>query len=421
MEFHKIVITGGPCGGKTTGMSYIEQSLTKYGYKVVILNESATEIINSRLDFTSCVDNYEFEKNIIRLQLEKERLYEEACTRLPHDKVILICDRGVMDCKSYTSNEDFARILNDLNTSEVELRDNYDAVFHLVTAAKGAEEYYTLANNSARRESLEEAKLADDRTMWCWVGHPHFRAIDNSTTFEQKMKRLLNEILSYLGEPEPFEIERKYLIKRPDEEFLNNLPNAKKIEIVQTYLQTSDKTEEVRIRQRGEQGNYIYTKTIKKKVSPVKRIETERKISERDYLEALTKADTKLHQIQKNRYCIMHDNHYFEIDIYPFSNEYAICEIELTDEREGFRLPNFINVVEEVTGKKGYSNRDLAENYCIPPKKVVRKTKKETGQITLDNLLEENIEIEDNVNTVDNYEDMSTDTSKNTPIKKRNR
>ena len=38
MGFSKIVITGGPCAGKTTGLSYVERELTKLGYKVVFLN-----------------------------------------------------------------------------------------------------------------------------------------------------------------------------------------------------------------------------------------------------------------------------------------------------------------------------------------------------------------------------------------------
>ena len=43
---------------------------------------------------------------------------------------------------------EFAQVLEYLGTNEIELRDNYDAVFHLVTAAKGDEDYYTTANNS---------------------------------------------------------------------------------------------------------------------------------------------------------------------------------------------------------------------------------------------------------------------------------
>lgn len=42
MAIHKIVLTGGPCGGKSTGLSKIEQELTEKGYKVFIVPETAT-------------------------------------------------------------------------------------------------------------------------------------------------------------------------------------------------------------------------------------------------------------------------------------------------------------------------------------------------------------------------------------------
>ena len=141
MIFKKIVITGGPCGGKTTGLSYIEQELTKIGYKVVFLNESATEIILNGLTFGECKNIIEFEYNIMKLQLEKEKLYEKFCKSLPQPKVILVCDRGIMDCKSYIDDEGFNILLERLKSDEIQLRDNYDAVFHLVTSAKGAEEF----------------------------------------------------------------------------------------------------------------------------------------------------------------------------------------------------------------------------------------------------------------------------------------
>lgn len=42
---------------------------------------------------------------------------------------------------------------------ERSLRDErYDGIFHLVTAACGAEEHYSLQNNEARSESVEMAR-----------------------------------------------------------------------------------------------------------------------------------------------------------------------------------------------------------------------------------------------------------------------
>lgn len=360
MEIKKIVITGGPCGGKTTGMSYLEQELTKMGYKVVFLNESATEIILNGLDLGANKTNLDFERNIIKLQVEKEKIYMEFCQNLPNDKVLLVCDRGIMDCKSYMTDYEFNKALEQLNLDKIEVRDNYDAVFHLVTAAKGAEHAYTNTNNQARRETLEQAIEADTKTMNAWTGHPHFRAIDNSTDFENKMKRLVKEICSFLGLPKPLEIERKFLIKKPDLSLLESLPNCQKVDIIQTYLNSND-DEEIRIRQRGEVGSYIYTKTIKKHIKTATRQETEKRITQKEYLTLLNNADINLHQIKKTRYCLMHNNRYYEIDIYPFSKENAICEIELMNANENFTLPSFIRLVKEVTNDKRYSNYSLAK------------------------------------------------------------
>ena len=360
MEIKKIVITGGPCAGKTTGMSYLEQELSKMGYKVVFLNESATEIILSGLGPNANKTNLDFERNIIQLQVEKEKLYMEFCKNLPNDKVLLVCDRGVMDCKCYMTDYEFNKALSQLNLDKIQVRDTYDAVFHLVTAAKGAEHAYTLANNEARYENIEQAIESDTKTMNAWTGHPHFRAIDNSTDFENKMKRLVKEICSFLGLPKPLEIEHKFLIKKPDLSLLESLNNCQKVDIIQTYL-NSNTDEEVRIRQRGEMGSYIYTLTTKKKVKSATRQETEKRITQKEYLSLLNDADINLHQIKKTRYCLMHNNRYYEIDVYPFSTNTAICEIELTDENEQIELPEFISIIKDVTNGKKYSNRALAE------------------------------------------------------------
>ena len=66
------------------------------------------------------------------------------------EKVLIVCDRGVLDNKAYMTDEEFATMLQYIGTNEVTLRDTYDAVSHLVTAAKGTEKFYTTANNRRR-------------------------------------------------------------------------------------------------------------------------------------------------------------------------------------------------------------------------------------------------------------------------------
>ena len=355
----KIVLTGGPCAGKTTAMNWIQNFFTKQGYKVLFVPETATELITGGLTPWETKTNSDFQSILFDLQLEKERLFEEGAKKLPNDKVLVVCDRGILDNKAYMTERDFNYLLKSKRLSEIKLRDSYDAVFHLVTAAKGAKKYYNL-DNEARTENLEEAAKLDDNLIASWTGHPHFRIIDNSTDFESKMKRLLKEISNVLGEPEPYEIERKFLIEMPNLEYLSSLPNCEKVQIVQTYLKSSD-DEEVRIRQRGSNSSFTYSKTRKINVSNLKRIEIETRLTGEEYINELLNSDPERGQIIKDRYCLSYNNQYFEIDIYPFWKDKAIAEIELSSENQKIELPPFLDVIEEVTDNINYRNSEIAK------------------------------------------------------------
>lgn len=359
-EIMKIVITGGPCAGKSTAMSWIQNAFTQMGYTVLFVPETATELITGGVAPWTCGTNSEYQKCQMKLQIEKEKVFCEAAATMPADKVLIVCDRGALDNKAYMDALEFLSVLKAVGMNEIELRDNYDAVFHLVTAAKGAVEFYTTANNSARTETVEEAAAMDDKLISAWTGHPRLRVIDNSSDFETKMRRLISEISFFLGEPEPYEIERKYLIEYPDIEWLESAPNCQRIEIIQTYLK-SDADEEVRVRQRGIDGHYIYFKTIKKKASGIKRVEIEKRLSQAEYLALLMEADTSRRQIRKTRYCLTYKGQYFEIDVYPFWDDKAIAEIEVSDENAEIIFPKQIKIIKEVTDDESYRNAYLAK------------------------------------------------------------
>ena len=358
-DIKKIVITGGPCAGKTTGMSWIQNEFTKLGYVVLFVPETATELINGGVAPFSCGSNLDFQKCQIKLQMEKESIFEQAARTMNADKILIVCDRGLMDNKAYMDEIEFSELTREMNTNAVALRDGYDAVFHLVTAAKGAEKFYTTANNTARTETPEMAADLDDKLIAAWTGHPHLRVIDNSSDFEQKMIKLIAEIRSFLGEPEPFEIERKFLIEYPDLKWLEGLDNCRKIEIIQTYLK-SQEGEELRVRQRGENGYFTYTKTLKCKVTDIKRIEIEKRLNKDEYLSLLMEADENKRPIRKTRYCLMENNQYFEIDIYPLWKDRAIVEIELRSEDEKIEFPKNLKVLKEVTEDEKYKNSSIA-------------------------------------------------------------
>ncbi len=359
-----IVLTGGPCAGKSTAASQIESQFSKMGYKVLFIPETATELIQAGITPWEMNTNLEYQMGQFKLQLAKEETFLQAAQCLPDDKVLIVCDRGLMDNCAYMTEAEMQVLLQRLGMSVVKARDRYDAVFHLVTAAKNAEEFYTTENNSARRETPEEAVALDDKLIAAWTGHPHLRIIDNSTDFEEKMHRLMKEISTFLGEPEPYEIERKFLIRRPTDKQLASLQNCERVDILQTYLTSSDGAER-RLRQRGSQGSYLYTLTEKRLVTSVKRVETEKRISRKEYLTLLMNADPTRAPIRKQRYCLIHDNQYIEIDIYPFWDDKAIVEVELNDENEEIHLPDYLNVLREVTDDERFKNHALALSHDV--------------------------------------------------------
>lgn len=360
-QITKIVITGGPCAGKTTAMSWIQNAFTKLGYAVLFVDETATQLITGGAAPWLSASNREFQLQLLRLQQAKEKAFSEIGRTMKANKILVVCDRAAMDNCAYMSEEEFGWVMKQMNTNKIALRDQYDAVFHLVTAAKGAEKYYTLSNNQARTETVEEASALDDKLIAAWTGHPHFRVIDNSTSFEEKMIRLIKEITSFLGEPTPMEIERKYLIARPHQKALEQLPNCERLDIVQTYLKSEDPAEERRIRQRGCNGNYIYFMTRKKKAKGIGRVEIEERLSQEEYISLLVEADPAYRPIHKERYCLSENGLYYEIDIYPEWKDKAIMEIELHSEDQEVVFPEEIDVIREVTGDPAYSNHELAK------------------------------------------------------------
>ena len=371
VKISKIVLTGGPCAGKTTALTWINNYFSKRGYTVLFVPETSTELITNGVAPWTCGTNCDYQILLMRLQKVKEQIYDEAAKTMKSDKILIVCDRGILDSKAYMKDIEFKKMMKELETNETKERDSYDAVFHLVSAAKGKEEAYTLANNVARTENIEQAKKLDDKIISAWTGHPHFRIIDNSTEFEQKLERLLKEITSFLGEPEPLEIERKFLIYYPNIKELESMPNCTKVDITQTYLKSVDDTER-RVRARGINGDYLYYLTEKRKISNLKRIELEKRLTQDEYLALLMESDNKLHTIHKTRYCLSENNQYFEIDIYPEWDNQAIIEIELSSEDEEIKTPEFIKIIKDVTDDESYKNYEMAKEM---PKQLVKAKK----------------------------------------------
>lgn len=358
----KIVLTGGPCAGKTTALSSLEKNLTEQGYKVLIVPESATELINGgiRAFGDGAVSLFDFQKLIINYQLYKERLYESAIKAIDDDvKCVIIYDRGVLDNKAYLSDELFDELLNCLSLNSLSLMDNYDLVIHLVTAADGKSECYTLDNNCARTEGIDEAVALDRKTLAAWSGHPNLKVIDNSTDFDLKIKRVLNEVNNLLGKPIMLKRQRKF-IGNFDVSIFDLLGNygATEIRIEQTYLSCGNDNYEKRLRKRSYNGQSTYYLTVQKKEGATSKVLFDKRIDESLYSSLLLSHES-VGTVSKTRYSFVYDKQYYRIDVFDDS-DLVLLEVDLTEDKKIFVLPPFLSEFEEVTGQKEYENICLA-------------------------------------------------------------
>ena len=357
-DIKKIVLTGGPCAGKTTALVKVIEHFSSRGYKVFTIPEVPTIFLQAGMDYLTKNQDwfYEGEKSTLEIQLA----FEDDFTRMAqtiNGPVVIICDRGALDISAYLPTEMWEKITGLCNVTTQQLRDRYDAVLHLVSAADGAEQYYNTTSNEMRTEGIEKARLLDRKVIQAWTGHPHLRVINNHDNFATKITRVLKEISAVLELPQPITEERKYIVRVTS----NDIPNVIESDIFQTYL-VADPDYEVRLRRRRwKGGKTVNVHTTKKRVGTNREIETERQVSNALYESLLAQADPYRHPIHKQRRSFIWKGQYFELDTYHDQLKgLIILETKGITDAEDVNFPPFIQVVKDITGNKSYYNYNLA-------------------------------------------------------------
>jgi CYTH domain-containing protein len=265
-----------------------------------------------------------------------------------------------MDVSAYLPRDSWAALLDEHGWTAVALRDKrYEAVIHLVTAAEGAEAFYTTENNAVRSETLAEARVLDQRVRDAWVGHPHFRVIVNAVDFAHKVHRVVAAVCQVAGVPEPREIERRFLIRASPT--AHEVPvHFEEFDIEQTYLLSQDGSE-TRVRRRRQQGAATYTHTMKRVVTAGQRVKIERQITGREYIAFLAQADPTRRTLKKSRRAFLWANQYFEWDIFKDPRPgLELLEVEIDSIDGPVELPPFLSIEREVTQEREYANHTIA-------------------------------------------------------------
>src|SRR3989344_5426782 len=178
-----IVVSGGPCSGKTTALPMLKEELIHKGFRVFSVPEIATMLNHSGVILGQVETVFQAEDAIVLMQIGFENIMAKYGEKIGCDKkCVILCDRGLMDGKAYIDETGWKKLLRKHKLDEAKIMARYSGVFHLQTIAFGVEYRFDelVKNNPARFEtSIEQCRDTDLKTRNCWVGHEHLRIIDN--------------------------------------------------------------------------------------------------------------------------------------------------------------------------------------------------------------------------------------------------
>lgn len=370
MEKAKVIaITGGPGGGKSTCFENLQKKLTALGVRPFFAPECATMLIGGGIpDISEIAGNdikkyIEIERQMLRTQLALRKQFLDMSDVFEDERRVALCDRGAKDVEVYLPPGVFEAILEDERLTLWDVRDSYDAVIFLRSAASGAEKFYTTANNPNRREKdPKEARCLDELTLKAWIGHQRLWIIPSRENFEEKLEHAFRAILHTLKTPS-IEIERKFLLKAKPNFRKKALGDAVKLSMEQIYLVSAGKsTERIRKMTQGSYSVCYFTRKTNFPGSKVSREECEERIGALDYLYLSEHKDPATKIIKKDRYYFVWKDQYFALDIFREPKKLAMLEIELLDEKDKFDLPAFLDIDREVTGDPNFINHAIARS-----------------------------------------------------------
>lgn len=187
----RIVVTGGPGGGKTTAADLFRREI---GDRVVIVPEAATMMFQG--GFPRCQDADAVRSAQRAIYHVQRNLEDIQAIRYP-DR-ILLCDRGTIDGAAYWPEQD-GDFFDHLGTTIEDELARYDGVIFFESAAVGG--LGIEGGNPARRETIAEAAALDAKLRHYWSRHERFVVVHHNPSFFKKISialAMLDEMVAEL-------------------------------------------------------------------------------------------------------------------------------------------------------------------------------------------------------------------------------
>lgn len=175
----RIVVTGGPGGGKSTAVELFRREL---GERVIVVPESATMLFAGGFPrHQNAAAQEAAQRAIFHVQRNLEDVQAAA-----YPERLLLCDRGTVDGAAYWPGEPEQYFKAMGTTFAAELA-RYDGVIFFESAAAGG--HSIEGGNPARTETNAQAALLDLALQQIWKQHPRYAFIRNERSFFAKLQQ----------------------------------------------------------------------------------------------------------------------------------------------------------------------------------------------------------------------------------------
>jgi predicted ATPase len=186
----RIVLTGGPGGGKTTAADLFRREI---GQRVVIVPESATMLFGGGFPRS----NELHARKAAQMAIYHVQRHLEDVQSALYPERILLCDRGTVDGAAFWPGGPL-EFFDLLGTTLAKELARYDAVLFFETAAAGG--ISIEGGNPIRIESNEEALELDRKLRTLWLQHPHAIVVPHHRSFMHKIAQGLTTLEKIVGE-----------------------------------------------------------------------------------------------------------------------------------------------------------------------------------------------------------------------------